>query len=95
MVTLELSDNEARMLKRLLKKAGDEFSRHGCNDFDVAKELQETKEGGRIFGKWLLERMIESGSAEAEQLETQDTGWLVDWQIFRHFEKLLGKALEP
>lgn len=88
-VTLKLTVLEARALRRLLELAGDEFSNHGCNDFSVERELNGTPEDG--LG--LLRAMVESGAAEEEQLEGARGTYLIDWQLFRHFERRVEKAL--
>lgn len=87
-VTLTMSVVEARALRRLLELAGDEFSNHGCNDFSVKSELNGTAEDGKA----LLRAMAASGAADEEQLS--DSGeYLYDWQLFRHFEVCVEKAL--
>lgn len=89
-VTLKLTVVEARALRRLLELAGDEFSRHGCNDFEVKREVGGTPEDGLA----LLGAMVKSGAAEKEQLEGARGEYLLDWQLFRHFQAVVGKALE-
>ncbi len=88
-VTLKLSLVEARALRRLLELAGDEFSNHGSNDFSVEREVNGTPEDG--LG--LLRAMVESGAAEKEQLEGARGKYLLDWQLMRHFERRVEKAL--
>lgn len=88
-VTLKMSVLEARALRRLLERAGDEFSNHGCNDFSVEREVNGTPEDG--LG--LLRAMVESGAADKEQLEGASGKYLLDWQLMRHFERRVEKAL--
>lgn len=89
-VTLKMTVVEARALRRLLELAGDEFGNHGCNDFEVKREVNGTPEDGLA----LLRAMVESGAAEKEQLEGAGGEYLYDWQLFRHFQRRTAKALK-
>lgn len=91
-MTLELSEIEGRVLALLLGRAGDEFSNHGCNDFNVAEELHLGDASAKEATRALLEKMVANGVANREELESNGT-FLIDWQLFRHFEKLVRGQL--
>jgi hypothetical protein len=93
MVTLQLTDDEARVLALLLGQAYEEFSNHGCNDFDVQKELRLPHARARQVAYGLLEAMVKSGAADEEQLEGPQGVVLMDSQLFSHFKQRVRALL--
>jgi hypothetical protein len=46
---LILSDTEAKVLVALLELASDQFSNHGCNDFELAKCIPDLEERRKLM----------------------------------------------
>jgi len=44
MVNITLTDAEAKLLIELLELASDNFSNHGCNDFDLTKSVPDLED---------------------------------------------------
>lgn len=91
MVRLELSDNEARILAHILERASDEFSNHGCNDFDLTTELGLDESTAKAVGQELLRAMVKNGTADEGQLESSGR-YLYDWQLYTYFRKRVQEA---
>lgn len=94
MVTLQLTDDEARILALLLEQAGDEFSNHGCNDFNVETKLKLPKERAIAMAHELRKAMVQHHVADEEYAEISTSVYLMDWMLFCLFRKKL-KALLP
>jgi len=77
----------------LLDKAGDEFSNHGCNDFDLQSELKLTKEEAIAVAHKLREAMVRTECGEEADLERKDA-YFYDWLLMRHFEARVKQALQ-
>jgi hypothetical protein len=93
MPTFQLSDDEARILAKLLKQAGDEFSNHGCNDFNVERELALPEARAMELAHSLRLSMVEHRVADPDYAE--DGGvYLMDWMLYCLFEKRV-RALLP
>lgn len=91
-VTLTLSEIEAKVLAILLERASSEFSNHGCNDFEVDRELG-LEDKNYDIGKQLLIDMVKSGAADKDQLNDCSARFLNDWQLMVHFKNLVEVAL--
>ena len=80
-VDVTLDPAEAALLDRLLDIAADQFSNHGCNDFDVSGKEAET-------AFWLLEAHDEDPPDPPEHRPYRQ-----DWILMRCFaRKLRGEA---
>ena len=93
MIYLKLTVIEAKILVRLLDRAADEFSNHGCNDFDVASEMSCSSVQAQKIALTLLRHMVDIGVADEDQLK-QTTTYLLDWQLFSFLKKLIQTELE-
>jgi len=95
MKTLELTDEEAEVLKLLLERASEEFANHGCNDFNVMEELKLPREGASALAHRLREAMVTLKVAGPEILEAKGP-YLMDWMLFSLFiEKLTRVEDKP
>lgn len=84
-VNLEPSD--LKVLNALLVRAGDEFSNHGCNDFDLLRD------GGLAPGE--AEEMKTRMQVEMpDSAEAFDRDVQYDWLLFRRFQRIFEKALK-
>lgn len=84
--TITLTAIEAKVLTKLLKLAGDEFSNHGCNDFDLIRN------GGLAPGEaeeFVTKLQVENPGQE----EHYDRQYQGDWLLMRHFQHKLERAL--
>lgn len=85
---IDLTPADLKILTALLRKAGDEFSHHGCNDFHLIKE------GG------LTPREAEEMKTEmqvglsGDDARVYDRDLQYDWALFRHFQRRFEKTLE-
>ncbi len=94
MVTLVLTETEARLLARLLDKAGETYGSHGCNDFDLRKEIGLSHEQAIEVAHELRAAMLDAQVIDdAEELERKSP-YLLDWLLMAYFEKRL-RALLP
>lgn len=86
MKTITLTDTEHEVLIQLLKMASNEFSNHGCNDF----ELPNTDEAWEIIKKYEL---YNSGNLDdLINRPNKKTICYYDWILFCYFRaKLEGK----
>lgn len=84
-MNIDLTPADLKLLVLLLDKAGDEFARHGCNDFDLVKD------GGLTPGEAeeLKSRMQVEFPGEEEGF---DHDVQLDWLLFRRYEKIFKKA---
>jgi hypothetical protein len=85
---IDLTPADLKILVVLLDRAGDEFARHGCNDFDLLKD------GGLTPGE--AEEMktrlqVESPDPDEGQYDRDNQ---YDWLLFRRYEAVFQKALE-
>lgn len=89
MVTLQLTNDEARLLGLLLKRAGDEFSNHGCNDFNLQEELQLPEDRASDLARELRGAMVTHGilSRKTEGV------YFMDWMLFLLFEQKVQEGL--
>jgi hypothetical protein len=84
---IDLTPADLKVLIVLLDRAGDEFSNHGCNDFNLLRD------GGLTPGEAeeLKSRMQVEFPGEEEAF---DRDFQYDWLLFRRYEKLFKRALE-
>jgi len=87
MVTLQLSDDEARILAHLLEGAANEFSNHGCNDFNVETELGLPKERAIALAHELRLSMVKLNVADDEYAADHTSVYLFDWMLYHLFRK--------
>ncbi len=85
---ITLTAIEAKVLAKLLELAGDEFSNHGCNDFNLIRE------GGLAPGEaqeFMTRLQVENPDQPPEiyDYETQH-----DDALFRHFQQKLERGLK-
>lgn len=93
MVTLQLTDTEARLLARLLDMAGDTYANHGCNDFDLRRELKLSPADAQKVAQELRASMRETKCCEEEDLGSTSP-YFLDWLLMRHFQARV-EALLP
>lgn len=84
MVTLQLTDTEARILALLLKMASNEFSNHGCNDFDIRSELKLNAQDAQSVALELRASLAETQCCEEEDRESTSP-YFLDWFLMEHF----------
>ncbi len=93
MVQINLSEDEARILTKLLKIAGEEFSNHGCNDFNVGRELGVSQERAIEIAHTMHEKMIDLGVDE--EGTRRESPYLLDSMLFSYFEVLFRERIAP
>ena len=93
MATLTLTDDEARILVRLLEAAANEFSNHGCNDFNVETELRLPKERAIALAHELRVSMVGHRVADEEYAEEQQSVYLMDWMLYHLFKAKVLAAI--
>ncbi len=92
MILLELSELEAKVLAILLEAAGETFSRRGCNDVDLRRELNlESEEEAERLATELRTGMVKNKYLSPDSLE-KTSRFFYDWELFGYFEKLVRKA---
>lgn len=74
---------ERRVISVLLRRASDEFSNHGCNEFDVAKTARITPEECKA----LWEQLAEWDDPDLAEREGP-VFW--DWHLMQFFADKLG-----
>lgn len=92
MPTLELTTLEAKMLEHLLDIAGNEFSNHGCNDFNLQEELKLSKKDAIDLNKAITKEMVAKGMSDKDALELADSAYMMDWLLFAYFERKVQDA---
>jgi hypothetical protein len=88
----ELDTNAWAVLSKLLEMASDEFSRHGCNDF----ELPNTPHNRMLVEA--MERWNSVKQFEAEGLNISEDGrtiYTMDWFLFSYFAHLARELAAP
>lgn len=73
---------EKKLIAELLRLAADEFSNHGCNDFDLSHLPDKERQS--------LLRKIEEDNGTPEDYNPKHT-LTADWVLMRH----LAKKLDP
>jgi hypothetical protein len=92
MITLQMTEDEAKVFLVMLEQAADEFSNHGCNDFDVAAYLKLDKPMAVKVAKELRAGMFRDKILGEEDINNEGI-YLYDWTIFSWLKKKIQKAL--
>ena len=85
-INIQFTRAELKTLITLLGMAGNEFSNHGCNDFNILNI------GLPITAAHELRSQITDFSKE-ELEDNKDNPYLYDWMLYRLFEDKLEKIL--
>lgn len=94
MPTLQLTEDEARVLAKLLDQAAEEFSCHGCNDFNVEREMSLPEARAIELAHSLRLSMVEHHVADSDLAEEKESVYLMDWMLYHLFRKKV-QALLP
>jgi len=78
---------ELNLAARLLRLAADEFSNHGCNDFDLFECMtpEEALDLQRAMHTW-------NGDPENSPSTPQEARWVEDWFLMRYFAAKLQEG---
>jgi len=93
MATLDLTDDEARILVHLLEAAANEFSNHGCNDFNLQRELGLPKERAIAMAHELRVAMVRHNVCDEEYAEEKQSVYLMDWMLYHLFKAKVQAAI--
>lgn len=78
---------ERKLCAKLLRKAADQFSNHGCNDFHLVKEGGLTPE--ESYNVRVKMRAANGDADEVEELP--DNHYTQDWLVMSYLSRLLAK----
>ena len=95
MNNLNLKPYEVRLIAHCLELASNEFSNHGCNDFDLTdKDLNLTDKEKREL---TLNMAVENGDPEEiHEVRNGDTrDWASDWCVMSYFARILDGLKLP
>lgn len=81
-----MTDKEKMLVVKLLDMASDEFSNHGCNDFDLREQSDLTTEEMVNFDKAWHE-----WNGDPEEHEPERAHFQTDWALMRYFADRLRK----
>jgi hypothetical protein len=93
MITLTLSEEEAEAFIVLLDQASDEFSNHGCNDFDVMRELELSQPEANAAAAAMRRAMIDVGMIDEDYTEMGGS-YLYDWMLLSLLRCRLQAAMK-
>lgn len=92
MIQIEMTENEAKIFLVMLEQAAEEFSNHGCNDFNVAEYLKLDKAAAIEAARELRAGMLRDKILDEEDL-TSTSAYLYDWTILSWLRRKIQKAL--
>lgn len=92
---ITLTNTEAKLLVELLELASDQFSNHGCNDFELAKCISDLEERRKLMKEYNdyngspedFEYDVEHGS----KFEIENDAALMSYLADRVREQLEGR----
>ena len=93
MITLELDEDEAAAFIVMVERASEEFSNHGCNDFNVALELALGPDEAAMVASKLRRAMVDADAIDADYAE-QTGAYIEDWMLLDLLAHRLRTALE-
>ena len=83
---------EKLLTAHLLDLAADQFSNHGCNDFDLAEIIGDRQ----VRDTLVKEIYAESYGADEEPGESEEPDWrLGDWELMRAMARRLRAEAAP
>ena len=93
MATLELTDDEVRVLSRLLKKAGNQASNSPTHDFSLRSELLLSVGQATTMAPRLRAELAKTECVSSDGTSSTDC-YFADWLLFRHFERKVSALIE-
>lgn len=82
-MTTQLTSLEGKLVAALLRRASEEFSNHGCNDFDVCREAGLSPEDADALWKKLAEW-------DDPDFAESDGAIHYDWVLMSYFADKIG-----
>lgn len=87
-----MTEDEAKVFLVMLEQAAQEFSNHGCNDFDVGEMLTLPKRKAEEVAKALRLRMVADEILDPEAAGDQGP-YLYDWTILSWLKRKIQRAM--
>lgn len=81
---------QIKIARILLERAADEFSNHGCNDFDLIRDGKLTKEEAKEIQGW-----INTHPDFKNDPNDVNSPWAMDWLLMRLLGEELLNGLSP